>query len=216
MSKDEKYLNPLTDFGFKKLFGTELNKDILIDFLNDIIPDLPPNHRIKDISYKPTEHLPDFEFDRKAIFDIYCVGQNGHRFIVEMQKYWQAFFKDRSIYYSTYLIREQAERGEWDFKLDAVYTVGILDFLIDTEYDNPEPVHKVELKNERNKIIFDKLMYVYVELPKFTKQEHELETMRDKWLFTLKNLVYLQERPRALQERVFEKIFEIAEVAKFN
>ncbi|MFV0346053.1 MAG: PD-(D/E)XK nuclease family transposase, partial [Bacteroidales bacterium] len=77
-------------------------------------------------------------------------------------------------------------------------------------------VHKVELKNERNKIFFDKLMYVYVELPKFTKQEHELETMRDKWLFTLKNLVYLQERPRALQERVFEKIFEIAEVAKFN
>ncbi|MFV0345185.1 MAG: PD-(D/E)XK nuclease family transposase [Bacteroidales bacterium] len=78
-------------------------------------------------------------------------------------------------------MREQAERGEWDFKLDAVYTVGILDFLIDTEYDNPEPVHKVELKNERNKIFFEKLMYIYVELPKFTKQEHELETMRDKW-----------------------------------
>ncbi|MFV0484460.1 MAG: PD-(D/E)XK nuclease family transposase [Bacteroidales bacterium] len=87
MSKVEKYLNPLTDLGSKKLFATELNKDILIDFLNDIIPDLSPNHRIKDISYKPTEHLLDFEFDRKAIFDIYCEGQNGHRFIVEIQKY---------------------------------------------------------------------------------------------------------------------------------
>ncbi|MFV0345492.1 MAG: Rpn family recombination-promoting nuclease/putative transposase, partial [Bacteroidales bacterium] len=117
MLKD-RYINPLTDFGFKKLFGTEVNKDLLIDFLNQLLPEY---HRIKDLTYRQNEHLPHTEVDRKAVFDIYCESESGEKFIVEMQKAKQNFFKDRSVFYATFPIQEQAHKGEWNFKLAAVY-----------------------------------------------------------------------------------------------
>ena len=96
MALEDKYINPLTDFGFKKLFGSEPNKDLLIDFLNQLLPAI---HKIKDLTYSQNEHLSDSEYDRKAIFDLYCESQSGERFIVEVQKAKQNFFKDRSVYY---------------------------------------------------------------------------------------------------------------------
>ncbi len=95
----DKYIDPLTGFGFKKLFGSELNKDLLIDFLNQLLPE---RHRIADLSYSKNEHLPANELDRKAIFDLYCQAESGERFIVEMQKAKQNFFKDRSVYYASF------------------------------------------------------------------------------------------------------------------
>ncbi|MGB1283101.1 MAG: PD-(D/E)XK nuclease family transposase, partial [Polaribacter sp.] len=94
----ERYINPLTDFGFKKLFGTEPNKLLLIDFLNQILPD----RQIKDLSYSSQEKQGLTELDRKAIFDLYCIGDNGERFIVEMQKAKQNYFKDRSVFYASF------------------------------------------------------------------------------------------------------------------
>ena len=96
----ERYINPLTDFGFKKLFGTEVNKELLIDFLNEILPD----KKIKNLSYSSEENQGLTELDRKAIFDLYCIGNNGERFIVEMQKAKQNYFKDRSIFYASFPI----------------------------------------------------------------------------------------------------------------
>ncbi len=103
----EKYINPLTDFGFKKLFGTEMNKNLLIDFLNQI---LPKDKQIEDLSYSSTDKLGKTPLDRKAIFDLYCKGKDGERFIVEMQKAKQNYFKDRSVFYSTFPIQEQAKK----------------------------------------------------------------------------------------------------------
>ena len=88
---NERYINPLTDFGFKKLFGTEPNKDLLIDFLNQILPE---RHQIKDLNYSRNEQLGQAEFDRKAIFDLYCKGESGERFIVEVQKAKQNHYRD--------------------------------------------------------------------------------------------------------------------------
>jgi hypothetical protein len=123
MALQDKYINPFTDFGFKKLFGSEPNKDLLIDFLNQV---LPGKHKIKDLTYARTEQLGNSEADRKAIFDLYCIGENSERFIVEMQKAKQNFFKDRSVYYSSFPIQEQAKKGDWNYQLAAVYMVGIL------------------------------------------------------------------------------------------
>ena len=131
MSLIEKYINPFTDFGFKKLFGTEPNKDLLIDFLNTVI--LPKKRKRKDLSYRKNEQIGNTELDRKAIFDLYCIGSEGERFIVEMQKAKQNYFKDRSVFYSTFPIQEQAQRGDWDYKLSEVYTVGVLDFVFSEE-----------------------------------------------------------------------------------
>jgi predicted transposase/invertase (TIGR01784 family) len=135
MADDRKeiYINPYTDFGFKKLFGTEMNKDLLISFLNALFHG---EQVIKDVKYLNSEKLGEGYRDRRAIFDVYCENEKGEKFIVEMQKAEQDYFKDRSIYYSTFPIHEQAPRGEWDFQLKAVYTVGILNFVFpDNEYD---------------------------------------------------------------------------------
>lgn len=209
----DKYVNPLTDFGFKKLFGTEPNKILLIDFLNQILPE---RHQIGDLSYSKNEQLGLNELDRKAIFDLYCIGKSGERFIVEMQKAKQNFFKDRSVYYASFPIQEQAGKGEWDYRLEPVYSVGILDFIFDDHKSDQELLHTVELKNQRCEIFYDKLKFIYIELPKFTKQEEELETQFDKWLYVFRHLSKLQDRPPKLQDRVFQKLFEAAEIAKFS
>ncbi len=210
----EKYINPFTDFGFKKLFGTELNKDLLIDFLNEVV--LPQRHKIADLSYSKNEQMGSTEVDRKAIFDLYCIGTNNERFIVEIQKAKQNYFKDRSIFYSTFPIQEQAKRGEWDFKLSEIYTVGILDFVFSEDAAEKEVRHEVKLKDQNCRVFYDKLTFIYLEMPHFTKTENELETTYDKWLYVLKYLPYLDERPQALKEKVFEKLFEAAEIAKFT
>lgn len=213
MNLKDKYINPLTDFGFKKLFGIEPNKELLIDFLNQL---LPPVHQIKELTYTKNEHLGGTEYERKAIFDLYCESQSGEKFIVELQKAKQNFFKDRSVYYSTFPIQEQAKKGEWNFKLSAVYTIGILDFVFEEHKNQKELLHTVKLKDQNGAIFYDKLTYIYIELPKFTKSDTELQTKFDKWLYVFRHLANLQNRPTILQERVFEKLFEIAEIAKFT
>ena len=211
----ERYVNPYTDFGFKKLFGTELNKDLLISFLNALFND---KLEITELNYLNTEHLGEGITDRKAVFDVYCQLADGKRIIVEMQKAEQQYFKDRSIYYSTYPIREQAPKGNWNYRLADVYTVGILNFTFPKdEYPDESMIHEIKLKDvEDNHIFYDKLTFIYLEMPKFNKKEEELETMFDKWLFALSNLVQLLERPKALQERIFARLFEQAEIAHFT
>jgi len=209
----ERYINPLTDFGFKKLFGSEPNKSLLSDFLNQILPD---KHKIKDLNYSRNEQVGQNDLDRKAIFDLYCIGESGEKFIVEVQKAKQNYFKDRSVYYSSFPIQEQAKKGDWDYKLDPVYTIGILDFIFDDNRNDDEIVHFVELKNQNCEVFYDKLKFIYIELPKFKKEEDQLETQFDKWLYVFKHLSQLQDRPRKLQDKVFEKLFESAEIAKFT
>ena len=187
----DRYINPLTDFGFKKLFGTEPNKILLIDFLNQILPD----RKIRDLSYSSGEKQGLTELDRKAIFDLYCIGDNGERFIVEMQKAKQNYFKDRSVFYASFPIQEQGKRNQWDYKLDSVYSVGILDFIFDDHKNEKDLLHVVELKNQRCEVFYDKLKFVYIELPKFTKTEEELENQFDKWLYVFTHLSQLQDRP---------------------
>jgi predicted transposase/invertase (TIGR01784 family) len=212
----ERYINPYTDFGFKKLFGTEMNKDLLISFLNALFHG--SKQEITDVQYLNGEHLGDGYADRRAVFDVYCMTADGSRFIVEMQKAEQAFFRDRSIYYSTYAIREQAPKGEWDYHLEDVYTVGVLNFTFPAdEYPADSYRHEIKLKDVAdNHIFYDKLTFVYLEMPKFNKTEDELVTMFDKWMYVLRNLSRLLDRPKALQDRVFKKVFEQAEIAKFT
>lgn len=212
----ERYINPHTDFGFKRLFGSEFNKDLLISFLNALFAG---EQTVTEVTYLNSEQLGERRDSRRAIFDVYCQNEHGDRFIVEMQNVYQEFFKDRTIYYSTFPIREQSKRGdEWDYHLDGVYTIGLLNFIFDEDKDDEKCFHhEVKLMDvEKKTVFYDKLAFIYVEIPKFNKQEDELVTMFDKWMFVLKNLSRLTNRPAALQERVFTKLFEQAEIAKFN
>lgn len=208
-----KYVNPLTDFGFKKLFGEEPNKDILIAFLNEVLPE---HHTIKDLTYAKSERLGHTAVDRKAIFDLYCIAENGERFVVELQKAKQNYFKDRSLFYASFPIQEQAQRGEWSFELQAVYTIGILDFVFDEHRDQKDFYHLVELKDQRNRVFSEKLKFIYVELPKFTKTADELTTDFDRWLYVFRHLAELNDRPEQLRNRIFEKLFEVARITNFS
>lgn len=210
-----RYINPYTDFGFKKLFGTPLNKELLISFLNSLFEGKEVIH---DLTYLNGENLGNSYGDRRAIFDVYCENEQGETFIVEMQKAEQQFFKDRSVFYSTFAIQNQGKKGVWDFKLKGVYTVAILDFVFpEGEYPDDSLRHEVKLMDVSDKHVFyDKLTFLYLEMPKFTKSEAELETMYDKWLFVLHNLSRLMKRPAALQERVFTRLFEQAEIARYT
>ena len=225
----DRYINPYTDFGFKLLFGTDMNKELLVSFLNAL---LFGKEVIKNVTYLNTEHLGTQEYDRRAVFDVYCENEQGEKILVEMQRGEQQFFKDRSLYYATFPIREQAPRGEWDYELKGVYVIGILSFVF---HESPSQVsageksrllsesasdcfhHQVQLVDLKTKEVFyDKLTFIYLEMPKFNKTEAELETMFDKWMFVLRNLSGLLERPSALQERVFNRLFKAAEIAAFS
>jgi len=212
----ERYINPYTDFGFKKLFGTEMNKDLLISFLNALFNNI--ENEIQDIQYLNSENLGEGYGDRRSVFDVYCRTQDGSRFIVEMQKAEQEYFKDRSVYYATTPIRQQAVKGKWDYHLENVYTIGILNFVFpDGEYPADSYRHEIKLKDvEDNHVFYEKLTFVYLEMPKFNKTEDQLETMFDKWMFVLQNLYRLLERPKALQDRIFKKLFDQAEIARYS
>lgn len=211
-----KYINPFTDFGFKKIFGEEASKPLLIDFLNAL---LPYQNKIVDLSFKNTEQLGQSEADRKAIYDIYCENESGEKFIVELQKAKQNYFKERTIYYSTFPIREQAEKGEWNYNLKAVYCVGILDFTFDDYKNEPEKsdvVHTIKLKNQNGKTFYDKLTYIYLEMPNFKQAENELKSRLDKWLYFIKHLEDFQTIPSIFIDTIFTQAFEKAELAKFD
>ena len=212
----EKYINPFTDYGFKKLFGEELNKDLLLDFLNELLRE--EQGQIVELTYLKSEQLGATEADRKAIFDLYCENERGEKFIVELQKTKQNFFKDRTLYYSTFPIRDQAKRVGWDYELKAVYTIAILDFIFDADKEDTDKFrYDVKLSDtETNKVFYDKLTFIYLEMPKFNKTLDELETRFDKWLYVIRNLNRLDRVPEKLREKIFDKLFESAEIARFT
>ena len=206
----------LTDFGFKRIFGTAINKDLLINFLNSLFG---KEQVIKDVKYLNSENVGDVYTDRKAIFDVYCENEKGEKFIVEMQNAFQKHFKDRSLYYSTFPIKEQAPKGaDWDFKLAHVYVVALLNFdMQDDAFDQKAIAHDVGLLDKKTKKVFnDKLTFKYVEIAKFNKPLDKLRTIYDKWLYALKNLSRLTDRPKELRNKVFDRLFEEAEIAKFT
>ena len=210
-----RYINPYTDYGFKLLFGTEPNKDITLELVNAL---LQGKEVIKTLTLLPPEQLGDLKDKYAHMFKVYCENEQREKIIIEMQKADQQWFKDRSVYYSSFPIRSQAIKGNWNYKLKAVYTIGILDFVFDEDKNDKQYYHHVVKLMDVNtkEVFYDKLTYIYLEMPKFQKTEDELETMADKWLYALKNLPRLLERPAALQERIFKKFFDVAEIGNLS
>jgi predicted transposase/invertase (TIGR01784 family) len=206
------FMNPRTDFGFKKLF---FDKELLIAFLNEVLE----REEIVDIEYLPAEQLGESSSDRRAIFDIYCSTAKKENVIVEMQVGRQACFADRALFYAASSIRSQAPRGEdWNYQLKAVYLVAVLDFDIFTEKEDGDYVmERAFLMRERTKTRFsDKLDFLFIELQKFRKPLRELETNTDKWLYCLKNLDKLKSRPAVFNGDIFERLFKKARIKRLT
>ena len=219
VGNESKYIDLMVDWSFKKIFGTEVNKDILIEFLKVIFP----QYAISDITYVPTEQLGIMEDDRKAIFDVLCRTEDGKTFLVEMQRGYQKHFFERALFYTSFPIMKQGKKAlaeeargnrPWDFSLDGVFFLGILNF----KYEDDEMTeHRYRLMEATSKkLMTDKLEFVFVEVEKFDKGEDELETDLDKWLYLLKNMSNLLERPERLRDRIFTKLFDVAELAQLD
>ena len=213
---EERYISLLTDFGFKRIFGTDPNKELLINFLNSLFNG---EEVIKDVRYLNSENVGDVYTERKAIFDVYCENERGEKFIVEMQNAYQTFFKDRSLFYSTFPIREQAPKSsDWNFCLKKVYVVALLNFkMSDEAFDASDTIHTIALMDTKtNKVFNAKLMFKYVEVGRFDKTDEELTSLSDKWMFVLKNLSRLNNRPSSLREKIFSRLFDAAAIARFT
>ena len=211
-----RYISLLTDFGFKRIFGSDINKDLLIDFLNSLFNG---EQVVKNVTYLNSEHVGDVYAERKAIFDVYCENEHGEKFIVEMQNAYQTYFKDRSLYYATFPIREQAPKGDnWNFKLQHVYVVALLNYEMSDEAFSHESInHDVGLLDKQtHKVFNNKLTFKYVEIARFNKDINELETNFDKWLYVLRNLSRLDNQPTYLRNEVFNRLFSQAEIARFD
>lgn len=227
----ERYINPFIDYGFKKLFATEGNKDILISFLNAVIEN--SEDPIEDLTYKNVEQIGEFNGERSSYFDVFCQTANGRRFIVEMQNSWQLFFKDRTLYYAAKAIRDQGikvdptkrkrakektKTKKWDYRLNEVYLIAVMNFTFpENEYGPDEYYHRVMLTDlDDQHVFYDKLTLIYLEMPKVGDVELDMNRPLDRWLKVLYMLWGQEDCPPELDEPVFRKFYREAEFARFT
>ena len=228
----QKYAELLCDFMFKRLFGSEANKDVLIGFLNMILED----HEIVEVNFIPTEHLGLTEEDRKVVFDISCECQDGETLIIEMQKGYQTHFRKRALYYTTYPINEQARdakdrflkekaagkidaKFDWDYNLKPVTVVAILNFRFSHQDGWPQDKFRssYRLREDGNhEVMTDVLRFVFLELGRFRKRIWELETVFDKWMYLLRHMHEMVEIPKEFDDSLFRRLFMLAEINNFT
>ena len=211
-----RYINPFTDWGFKRLFGQEFSKDLLINFLNDLFEG---EFQIKDVTFKDKEQLGDTNDLRGCIFDIYCVTDDDKHFIVEMQNRWVPFFVNRSIYYASKAF--VAQRKKFDeagvrtailYQFVPVYVVCIMNFM-PKEHEVTKFRTDVALREKSSDSMFsDKLRFIYLSLPFFDKSEEECETGFEKWIYVLKYMEVLERLPFTAQKKIFDHLAKLADV----
>ena len=210
--KEREFINPFTDFGFKRIFGQEINKDLTIDFLNLL---LDGERHITDLTINNPEMQPETEAERLVVFDLYCESDDGTQFIVEMQAARQNFFLDRSLYYQSRAIVAQGEKGkDWCYDLQPVYGIFFMDFTMSECSGLRTDVALMNMNT--NKVFNPKLRQIYLEMPRFTKEANECENDFERWLYLIKNMKMLKRMPFKAQRAVWDKLLEVADVASLN
>ena len=208
-----RFINPFTDMGYKRIFGQEATKDLLIEFLNDL---LVGEKQIKDIRFLDKELIPEFEGDRGVIYDIYCTTEEGEHLIVEMQNKPQARFRERALYYlSNTVVRQGAKGAEWKFNLKAVYGIFFMNFNLKDA--SPKLKRNIMLQDtETHETFSDKLRFIFIELPCFKKTEEDCKTDFERWIYVLKNMEILERMPFKARKAAFEKLEKITDIAALS
>ena len=217
-----KFINPFSDFGFKKIFGSEVSKDLIISFLNGVLHD----EVIINITFRNVEMLGMKQDQRKVVFDIFCENEKGEFFVVEMQKSRQKFFSDRILYYASFAIqqqtmvsREKSEKGKkkhWDYNINKVYIVCILNYIMEPAYPEKYRWDVVRMERELKIPFSETLNEVYLEMPKFVLPLHECDTLYKKWLYVLNNIEIMERLPEELNNQIFRKLKSIVEVERMT
>ena len=209
-----KFINPFTDVGFKRIFGQEINKDLLIDFLNAL---LEGERQVKNITFLDKEQLPVFEDDRKLIYDVYCTDENDEQFIVEMQNQSHLNFRSRTVYYLSQAVARQGEKGsKWMYDLKAVYGVFFLNFPMPGTKAHKLRTDIVLSDRDTHELFSDKMRYIFIELPSFAKEEDECVNDFERWIYVLKNMDTLKRMPFRARKSVFEKLEEVVTLSSLT
>lgn len=232
----EKFINPFTDEGFKRIFGNEINKDMIIRFLNSLL-----NETITDITFRNVEALGICRNDRKAVFDIFCETDKHELIIVEMQKSSQKYFSDRVLYYASFAIQQQAtyakeqleqelkllkeeqegnsskpKRLRWNYAVNRVYVVCFLNYIMDRKHPAKYRWDIIRMDRELKEPFSDTLMEIYLEMPKFNLRLSECDTLYKKFLFVLNNIEIMERLPKELNEQIFQKLKSIVEIERMT
>ena len=210
--KEREFINPFTDFGFKRIFGQEINKELTIDFLNLL---LDGERHIADLTIHNPEIQPETEEERLVVFDLYCESDDGTQFIVEMQTARQSFFLSRSLYYQSRAIIAQGEKGKnWCYHLQPVYGIFFMDFTMPESTGLRTDVALMDMKT--HKVFNPQLRQIYLEMPRFTKEADECENDFERWLYLIKNMRILKRMPFKAKRAVWDKLLEVADVASLS
>ena len=208
-----KFINPFTDIGFKRIFGQEFSKPLLIDFLNNL---LHGERHITEVKLLNKELTAEFQEGRTIIYDVYCETETGEKIIVEMQNRLQSNFKARTLYYAAEAIARQGEKGkDWNYDVKAVYLVAFIN-----DHDSSFGLQfrtDVELTDRQTKQPFtDLLRLVYLQLPLFNNEAEECENDFERWIYVLKNMETLNRLPWAAQSAVFKRLAEISDLSSLT
>lgn len=221
----DKFINPFSDFGWKRIFGSEVSKDLIISFLNEVIQ----HEVIVDITFRNVEMLGLKQDQRRAVFDIFCENEKGEVFICEMQKSRQKYFSDRVLYYASFAIQQQSMiikekldrepeevRKRWNYHISKVYVICVLNYIMDASRPEKYRWDIVRMDRELKIPFSETLNEIYLEMPKFVLPLHECDTLYKKWLYVLNNIEIMERLPEELNNQIFRKLKSIVEVERMT
>ena len=212
----QRYVDILTNGGFKALFGDINNKEAVMAIINALLPE---HRQVADIEYLPTERQGQMEDNKEYRYDFMCRDSSGAMFIVELQRYREKSWFKRCVSYAARAYDRQNRRGE-NYDVPPVYLIG----LMGTEIDHPDSefwrdryVSEYTFREkEAHDLLDETIVIIFAELVRFDKTESECTTDVDRMLFILKNMGRLDRQPELLRREIYTKIFEACEIARFN
>lgn len=211
-TKMSRYFDPTNDIAFKKLFGTEEHKPLLISFLNAILS-LKGPLQIQKVEFISKDQIPVNKDSKSTILDLKCTDQKGSQYIVEMQNRRVPAFVKRTQFYVAHGYVSQANKGTDYRKLKPIILLAIANHELFPDKEGVISYHKT-LDTETLDHDLKDMSYVFIELPKFSKTEDQLITLKDKWLYFFRNWENDADVPSTIQEEEIIEAYHAME--KYN
>ena len=212
----QRYVDLLSNSGFKAVFGDRNNKDVVMSVINMLLPE---GKRVEEIEYAPTEHQGQLETNKEFRYDFMCRGVDRSFFIVEVQSNPEKFWFKRCVGYASRVYDRQNRRGE-EYDVPPVYLIGLMG--IEVKHENPELwreryVSEYTFREKlTNELPDDTIFIIFAELRRFRKHLHECENDLERMLYIIKNGWRLDNQPQELQDEIFTRLFDACDIPRFD